>query len=142
MNATVPSYFLDTAVLALALGGEHPERQACRLLLEAAADGASELHISVETLQELLFHRMRQGERSDAVSAVRHVRAACVLHDFNEAVVETTLNLVSESSIRGRDAVLAATALGAGFGQIVSPDRDFDGVPGLRRIDPRELQIG
>lgn len=141
MSAILPRHFLDTAVLTLALGADHPERQACRSLLGAAADGASELHISVETLQELLFHRMRREERSDAVSAVRHVRAACVLHDFNEAVVETTLNLVSESNIRGRDAVLAATALGAGFSQIVSPDRDFDGVPGLRRVDPHELQL-
>jgi len=141
MTANVPRYFLDTAVLALAIGAEHPEREACRAIISSAADGAAELHISVETLQELLFHRMRRGSRADAIAAVRDARLACILHDFDEAVMDTALGLVSESGIGGRDAVLAATALNAGFTRIVSPDRDFDAVPALQRTSPRALGL-
>ena len=41
--------------------------------------------------------------------------------------------------VRGRDAVHAATALLAGFTEIVSADKDLGSVPGLRRLDPANL---
>lgn len=128
--------FLDTAVLALAVGGEHPEREACRGYLEAAARGELEIHVSVEALQELLLHRLRRGQRADAVALVRDVRDLCHVHAFDDGVVERMLDLVATTALGGRDAVHAATALVAGFDEIVSPDRDFDVVPGLRRRPP------
>lgn len=128
--------FLDTAVLALAVGGDHALRAACRSYLERAARGELELHVSVEALQELLFHRMRRGERDDAVALVRDVRDLCQVHAFDDAVVQRVLDLVATSSLRGRDAVHAATALVAGFSEIVTPDGDVDDVPGLRRRGP------
>lgn len=128
--------FLDTAVLALAVGGEHPLRESCRALLAAAARGDLELHVSVESLQELLFHRMRRDDRAEAVSLVRDVRAMCRVHPFDDAVASRMFDLVSASAVGGRDAVHAATAMEHGFDEIVSPDRDFDDVPGLRRRSP------
>ncbi|GMA33161.1 type II toxin-antitoxin system VapC family toxin [Litorihabitans aurantiacus] len=128
--------FLDTAVLALAVGGEHPLRTACRGYLEGAARGEIEIHVSVEAVQELLFHRMRRGGRSDAVELVRDVRELCHVHEFDDAVLARAIDLVGRSALGGRDAVHAATALGSGFAEIVTPDRDFDGVPGLRRRAP------
>lgn len=134
---TAPSrLFLDTAVLALAVGGEHPLRNACRAVLQRATRGEVELHVSVEALQELLFHRMRRGRRDDAVALVRDVADLCHVHPFDDAVMRRVLDLVGGGSIGGRDAVHAATALVAGFDEIVTPDRDFDGVPGLRRLGP------
>lgn len=38
--------------------------------------------------------------------------------------------------MRGRDAVHAATALAYGIPVVASPDPAFDGVPGIRRLDP------
>lgn len=128
--------FLDTAVLALAVGGDHPLRAACRSYLHRAERGELEVHVSVEALQELLFHRMRRGERGDAVALVRDVRDLCHVHALDDTVVLRMLDLVGESSLGGRDAVHAATALVAGFVEIVTPDADFDGVPGLRRRAP------
>lgn len=49
------------------------------------------------------------------------------------------LDLVMNSVLGGRDAVHAATALSLGFDDIVSADRDFDAVPGLRRIAPADV---
>lgn len=138
MSPSVGRVFLDTAVLALAVGGEHPLREACRGYLVAAADEEVELHVSVEALQELLFHRMRRGDRGDAVALVRDVGATCVVHPLDDDVLRRALDLVSTSAIGGRDAVHAATAIGAGFTEIVTPDTDFDGVPGLARRHPGE----
>ncbi|QOR70703.1 type II toxin-antitoxin system VapC family toxin [Ruania alkalisoli] len=128
--------FVDTVILALAVGGESPHRAACRRILDGAANGEMELHLSAEALQELLFHRLRRGSRADAVAVVREVRAACVVHAFDEAVTDQMVDLVERSPIGGRDAVHAATALEAGFTEIVSLDRDFDQVPGLTRREP------
>lgn len=130
--------FLDTATLALALGADHPLRDDCRRFLDGAADGTLEVHVSVEALQELLFHRLRRGPRAEAVTLVRDVRSACVVHAFDDIVALRMMDLVEQTSIGGRDAVHAATALETGFTAIVTPDRDFDRVPGLRRQDPAD----
>lgn len=61
-----------------------------------------------------------------------------VVHDFTASIQALSLDLMERSPIRGRDAVHAATALAAGFTEIVSMDRDFEDVPGLRRIAPRD----
>jgi predicted nucleic acid-binding protein len=37
-----------------------------------------------------------------------------------------------------RDAIFAAQALNRGIDAILSTDKDFDGVPGLQRIDPAD----
>lgn len=128
--------FVDTAVLALAVGSEHPLRATCRSLVEAAANGSVELHASAELVQEFCFHRLRRSSRADAVAQARDVAALCVLHPVDADVVDGMLGLVETTRLGGRDAVHAATALLHGFDAIVSPDQDFDGVPGLRRLDP------
>ena len=110
------------------------------MLLAASADGLVELHASVEVVQEFLFHRLRRDDRPRAVAATRAVREALVLHPFDASVASAMVDLVEGSGIGGRDAVHAATALVAGFEEIVSTDSDLDVVPGLRRLSPDALQ--
>lgn len=129
---------VDTAVLAYAVGGDHPQRAACRRLVEAAADGYLELHASVELVQEFLFHRLRRIDRPTAVAQARDAADLCVLHPLDRAVMTRALDIASASLLGGRDAIHAATALLHGFSSIVSPDRDFDGVVGLERVEPTD----
>ena len=51
--------------------------------LHAAASGDVVLHASTEAVQELLFHRMRMGDRNAAVVSARLVMGLCVLHDVD-----------------------------------------------------------
>lgn len=127
---------VDASVFLYALGGEHELRSPCR---EVLARQGLELHASVELVQEVVFHRMRRGERTDAVAVARLVADSCQLHDFDSAVLRRALSLIAEGGVGGRAAVHAATALEAGISVIVSPDSDFDGIDGLSRIDPRSL---
>lgn len=133
--------WVDTSVLAFAAGGEHPHREPCRAVVAAAAAGRVEVHASVEMIQELVFHRLRRVSRDQAVAQARQAAALCVLHSFDAAVLDRALDLVASSGLGGRDAVHAATALAAGFQEIVSTDRDFDRAPGLRRVDPADLRL-
>jgi predicted nucleic acid-binding protein len=127
------SWFCDSAVLLLALGGEHPQREACRELLASAASRSAEIHMSVEAGQEILFHRMRMVGREQALTEFELVDRLATWHDFTAEVLRRAVGLVEGCEIRGRDAIHAATALVAGFTEFVSPDQDFDAVPGLKR---------
>lgn len=128
--------FLDPSVLLLAVGADHPWRSDCRGVLQRAAEGSLRLHLSVEGGQEFLFHRLRRTDRASALAQFAMINALVVWHDFDVAVLHAARDLVATAEVRGRDAVHAATALGAGFASIVSCDRDFDRVPGLARLEP------
>lgn len=139
MRSCVADHFLDATIILLASGEPSEARRACRSFLADEAATGSTFHMSVEGVQEVLFHRMRMVDRETAIAEVRDLLDMVVLHPFDDGVLEGAVDLVATSSIRGRDAVHAATALRAGFTVIVSADRDFDGIPGLRRLDPRDL---
>lgn len=127
--------FLDSTVLVLAVGGPHPLRAACQSIIRAIGRRGLTVHASTEAIQELVFHRVRKGD-TEAAEDAREFAAMCVLHAFDEEVLERSLTLIEGGPVRGRDAVHAATALVAGFSEIVSADTVFDDVPGLRRVDP------
>jgi predicted nucleic acid-binding protein len=138
MRSCVADHFLDATIILLAAGEPSTAQHACRSFLEAQAASGSTLHMSVEGVQEVLFHRMRMVDPGTAVAEARDVQEMVVLHRFDEGVLQTAISLVATSTVRGRDAVHAATAIRAGFDAIVTTDSDFDGIPGLRRIDPRD----
>ncbi|WP_245613963.1 type II toxin-antitoxin system VapC family toxin [Knoellia sinensis] len=132
---------MDTTVFLLASGDEHPARVDATDFLARARDGAQGLHVSVEALQEFTFHRLRRVERAQALDQSEALARAVVVHPFDAEIMARSVALMRVTSLRGRDAVHAATALAAGFDQIVTTDRDFEGVPGLRRIDPRDAKV-
>lgn len=109
------------------------DRPYARALLAEAASGDVEMHLSVEAIQEFVHHRMRRGSLA-AVQEASQLRDLSVAHAFDDGVLNEALELIATTSLRGRDAVHAATALRAGFDTIVSGDRDFDVIPGLTRV--------
>ncbi len=131
--------FLDPSVLLLAIGRDHPHRDACRRVLALAGSGELTIHLSVEGGQEFLFHRMRIGDRTKAVQEFDAVDRLVVWHPFDEETLRASRDVVAAGSARGRDAVHAATAILGGFTEIVSCDADFDHIPGLRRKHPEDL---
>ncbi len=134
---TARAVLVDTAVLAYAVGGQHRLRDSCQRVVVAAGAGELELHASVEMVQEFLFHRLRMTDRVTAVAQARSAAALCTVHEFTAAILDRAIALVAESDyIGGRDAVHAATALVHGIDVIVSPDRAFDNIVGVRRMTP------
>ncbi|HEX6255660.1 MAG TPA: type II toxin-antitoxin system VapC family toxin [Euzebyales bacterium] len=129
---------VDTNVFLYARGRAHDYREPCRAVLRAAAAGSIRLEASVEVVQEFAHVLIRRGvDRSSAVAQAQEVNAQCLLHAFDEDVLTRALTLVADYSTLGmRDAVHAATALGADIAQVVSADRIFDGVEGITRVDP------
>lgn len=123
--------FVDTSVFLHAVGGEHPRRDAARTLLARIADDLV-VHVGAETIQEFVFHRMRVGPRESAIAMGRDLVDSVTIHSFDEAIARRAIELMADSPIGGRDAVLAATALEAGFDAIVTDDARFASAGGLR----------
>lgn len=131
-------YLVDTNVFVYARGREHPYREPCRAVLEAARDGLVVLEASVEVVQEfahLLLRRVQ--DRAEALAEVTELRSQCRVHAFDLAVLRGALELLGRYPQLGvRDAVHAATAVRAGIGQIISTDQAFDPVREVVRVDP------
>lgn len=135
---TEQAVLLDTAVAVYAFGEDGARRSPCRALLVRAAAGDIRAYSSVEMIQEFVHHRLRRtGDRSIAAANGRDLASICTLLNFDREVLDLSLDLIERlPTVRGRDAVHAATALAYGIETIASPDRAFDGIPGLTRIDP------
>lgn len=135
-------FFFDTAVFLYAVGGEHPYRQPCRRLVDLAAAGSLRGEASAELIQEYAHVRSRRtGDRETAVREARDVAALCILHDVTRADLQLALSLFRDlPRLEMRDALHAATAIERGVFAIVSPDRAFDDVSGLERLDPARAE--
>ena len=133
-------FLYDTSVFVYARGGEHEYREPCRAIIRLAAQGALAGEASVELIQEYAHILRKRGvSGTDVREQARDVAALCLLHDCTEEDLRLALNLMANHpALRVRDAVHAGTALRRGISVILSPDRDFDGIPGLERLDPHD----
>jgi predicted nucleic acid-binding protein len=129
---------LDTAVFVYAVGSEHPYREPCRAIVERARLRLVSAAVSVDLLQEFVHHRVRRtGDRAEAVRQAGEIPLFCRVLDLTLADARAALDLfATHERLHARDAVFAAVALQRGIGHILSPDRAFDVVAGLVRVDP------
>ncbi len=133
--ATEDTVFVDTAILMYAGGAPHPLRGPCRTLLEDVAAGEIRGVTSVEVIQELLH-------RFGATSTIGRRMARSTLDLFapvlpvTHAVMARVLGLAGRyEHLSARDLVHVATCREEDIPAIASPDRGFEDVEGLRRID-------
>lgn len=138
VQAMERAVLVDSAVALYALGDSEPQRTICRTLIEELAVERGRAYASVEMVQEVVFHRLRRtGERDRAVREGRLIASAMTILDFDREVLDLSLELIERApTIRGRDAVHAATAIAYGIETIASTDPAFDGIPGVTRLDP------
>jgi hypothetical protein len=77
--------------------------------------------------------------RAEATRSARAIARSFSLHVVEPRDIERALALWSEHDrLDVRDAIFAAQALNRGIEAILSPDGDFDGIAGLRRVDPAD----
>jgi predicted nucleic acid-binding protein len=85
------SVLIDTAVVLYVVGAEHPLKGPCRRVL---TEPSLEICASVEMIQEVVFHRMRVGDRVDAVRVAEQWAQACRLYPFDHEVLAVALSLI------------------------------------------------
>lgn len=133
--------FLDTAVFMYAAGSEHPLRGPCRTIVAKVRAGALDATTSTEVVQEIL-HRYVAIRRREFGAAL----AGQVLDGFapvlpiTHAVMRRVPALVAAyPELSARDLIHVATCIEDGIDTIVTPDRGFEAVREVRRVDPVDL---
>jgi len=112
-------------------------KQPSRLWLLAVAENKVDGYASTEMIQELCFHLLRRtADRRRAARESAEIARTLHLLPFDARVLDRALSLLPDVQVGARDCVHAATALSYGIEAIVTSDKAFDSVPGLRRIDP------
>lgn len=130
--------FVDANVFLYASGVEHPLREPCQAILRRIEEGRLSAATSAEVAQEVLFVASR-SKRVDA--ALELARGLIALFPDLLPVTREDVKLACDLFERHpglpiRDAVHAATMRNNGLTTIVTADRHFDAIPGIRRMDP------
>jgi predicted nucleic acid-binding protein len=135
--------FLDTAVFMYAGGREHPLRAPCRAILERVAAGSLDATTSTEVVQEILHRFVAIGRPEVGAAMARDVLDAFEpVLPVTHGVMRRMPDLLGRyAALSARDLVHVATCLEEGIEAIVSPDRGFDQVREIRRIDPATLAV-
>ncbi len=129
---------LDANIFMYAAGAAHPHKAPSARMLERVALGEVAAAINTETLQEIL-HRYRAIKRwTDGRQVYDLTRQLfpSVVAISAEMLDRARALLDRHSTLMARDALHAAVVLHEGFDAICSYDRDFDVIPGLRRVEP------
>jgi hypothetical protein len=121
-----------------AAGAPHPHKGPSLQWLEGVARGDIAGAINAETLQEVL-HRYRAigrwNEGRHVHDLVRTIFPAVV--PISAQVLDVARELLDRHPmLMARDGLHAAVVLVEGFEAICSYDRDFDLIPGVRRVEP------
>jgi predicted nucleic acid-binding protein len=133
--------FIDTAVIMYAAGSSHSLRDPSRRILRLVESGALLAVTSTEVVQEIAHRFLSIGRRDIAEQLTTDTLDlfAPVL-PITHAVVRRLPGLIAQyPGLAARDLIHVATCQHEGIADIVSPDRGFDGVAGLRRLDPTEF---
>jgi predicted nucleic acid-binding protein len=133
---------LDTNVLLYAVGGEHPLRAVSAAIV--AAVGETRIHAGITdiTLAEFVHATARRNSRPEAVARSHHL-----LGWVTEVVVadpdvrRRALQLYADHDrLQINDALIAATSMLFQM-PLVSADRAFDGIAGLRWFSPEAPEV-
>ncbi len=130
---------VDTNVVMYAAGAEHPFKAPSLSFLERAVAGDYAAVIDAETLQEVL-HRYRSiGRWADGTRVYDLARRVLPLTiPIDDAVTDRARELMDAyPRLIARDAVHAAVVIARRLDGIASFDRDFDGIRGVKRIEPK-----
>lgn len=138
MTERTPVYFLDTNILMYASGTPHLYREPCLKILAAIEADRIDVVTNTEVLQEILYRYRAVAAPDRAEQMFGLTRRLCeIVLPIRLRDMDLALVLLKRSpAIQVRDAVHAATMLHAGLRSILSTDRHFDAIQGIRRVDP------
>jgi predicted nucleic acid-binding protein len=126
---------LDTTVLVYAVGDPHPLARPARDVIAAIQGGRVRATTTVEAVQEFAHVRARRRGRADAAALARDFAALLApLLSPDEGDLAGGLEIFEEGPLGAFDAVLAAAARGRGADALVSADRAFAAVTGIRFV--------
>jgi predicted nucleic acid-binding protein len=137
------SLMLDVAVPMYAAGTPHAYQPACQWTMTEIAAGRLSAAIDTETIQEVLHRYGALGRFAAAVQiATDLLSIVSQVLSVNSADAQLAIQPFQQYAAQGvpaRDLVHAAVMQNNGLTEIVSPDKHFDLIAGITRVDPLTL---
>jgi len=132
--------YTDAGVFVLSLIGDEraPYVSASKGFVESVVRGERAVSTSVLTWDEVVYvvRRLLGPEDSQAKAEDLLALPNVTWISADMAVIRGASALYRDLPIRPRDAIHAASAIQSGEREIVSEDKVFDRVPGIRRVWP------
>jgi predicted nucleic acid-binding protein len=132
---------IDANVFLYAEGRDHVYHEPSLRFLAGVRDGQLAANTDTEVLQELIHFFRSRRQVQEGAAVVRDVLDTFP-HCFpiTASTIAITADVISGNPhLQARDAIHAAVVLEHGLEGIVSADKGFDAVDGIKRFDPREF---
>ena len=135
---------LDANVVIYPNGREHTYRRPCQIIMEQTEIQSGEYAIDAEALQEILYFYSRRGEQDKGIGIVERLLSRLPnIIPIATGEITTAMRLLTETpGLSARDAIHAAVVFEHGLEGIVSADRVFERIAGIRRYDPIDVAPG
>lgn len=134
--------FVDANIPIYAAGRDHQYKEPCARIIRAIANNPAHFMTDAEVLQELMHHFLRTNRW--AAGREMFLTFETLLHGRIEPTypedVSQAVRMVDEGhQASSRDLVHASVMRRCGLSLCISADTDFDRIPGVRRLDPTEI---
>ena len=130
---------IDTNVIVYAVGSVHPLKQASDRILSDIVAGTLAANLDVETLQEVLHLYSSRDERRKGFRTIEHLLMLFPNpFPIGREEIERARDLMMEYSFLGaRDGIHAAVVQNHELEGIITADKVFDRIKGLKRFNLR-----
>jgi predicted nucleic acid-binding protein len=127
---------IDSNIPMYLVGADHPNKGLARQLVERAIMTGDRLVTDAEVLQEILHRYVAIGRRDAIAPAFETILDVVdeVLPIEREEVERARRLLETTDRLSARDAIHVAIMEKHRIERVMSFDRGFDGIPGLRRV--------
>lgn len=128
---------IDTNIIVYAVGSVHPLKEASERILSDVAAGALAANLDAEALQEILHVYSSRGEREKGFRTIEHLLLLFPNpFPIGREEIEGARDLMMEYSfLVTRDAIHAAVIQTHDLEGIVTADKIFDRIKGVKRFD-------
>lgn len=133
--------YIDTNIIIYALEEDPKYSEKCRKILkeieEKDLEGGASMLSMVEIIHVLQKHKhaLDTGKNADIGGVIAAIEAIGLeWFDLSFAAIERAAKY--DYNLGGADRVHLATMDINSITEIISADKDFDGIPGIKRIDP------
>ena len=130
--------YLDTNIFLYPLLGNDSKSDLCLAILQKVAAGEIDAGTSALTWDEFYYTLIYKigKERTHELSKDFLTTPNLIFFDATEEIINRSHELAQQFNLKPRDAIHAATAILNKCDSIVSDDKDFDSVKGLKRVAP------
>lgn len=137
-----PVAFVDTNIPIYAAGQAHRYKEPCARIIRVIADNPTHFITDAEVLQELMHHYLRTNRWTVGREIFRRFETLLqgrIEPTYPEDVSEAARLADQGRQSNSRDLVHASVMCRYGTSLVISTDTDFDRIPGVRRLDPMQL---